>query len=536
MSATLPITAVTVHPDGALVRRRGSVAVTEQALVIGGLPLMLEPTSLRASVIGAPLQQVRIELDLEGQDRADEPTPIAELRSAQEQLRALEATIAALTAERQHAIRIAPGFDPEGPTPTAAQLEGWIALERAVDPWVAEIDEALRTHREQRRGLAEQINVLTTRIATLSDESLWQRWAPTRRVILAVGDPEEGADPTVELSYQIRGASWSPAYTLDANQELSSGRFAMRALVIQGTGEDWSGVTLRLTTAPSLRTIDLPSLPSLRLGTHQPPAPPAWRPLPAGFEALFPKDLQELMALEGSGEPEPPPRAAATSSGWSDDIDLGGAVEDDIDILADAEPWDIRGEDAEIEELAISVERSVDLPAPQHARVMRSPGLFAGSVGDAPTAPPPPSPVQSAQPAPPGGRPAAPTKPKRRKPAPKTPPPALEVEIDRLDYGRLRLRGYDARVGSRGRLQPIDDRELLAEAGLPAAAQDRLSSCLVSVRGRFSAIEDRALPPHHVLPAPVGEGDQTFEAEGLVDLPSDGRPHSVAVFAEPVEI
>ena len=55
MSVELPIAAVVVHRDGALVERAGKVAATGGRAVIGGLPLLLDERSLRVEVGGASL-------------------------------------------------------------------------------------------------------------------------------------------------------------------------------------------------------------------------------------------------------------------------------------------------------------------------------------------------------------------------------------------------------------------------------------------------------------------------------------------------
>ncbi len=98
----------------------------------------------------------------------------------------------------------------------------------------------------------------------------------------------EGADAGARLvfEYLVPGACWSPSYTvwLDGGEA----RIAMRAMVAQRTGEDWSGVPLTLSTAEPDRWVELPELTKRRIGRAQ-PAPPkrAYRAPPEGADALF---------------------------------------------------------------------------------------------------------------------------------------------------------------------------------------------------------------------------------------------------------
>ena len=58
----IPIRQVTVHPDGAMIRRQGEARSVDGHAVIGGLPLLLDTATLRVEVEGAPVVDVRLEL------------------------------------------------------------------------------------------------------------------------------------------------------------------------------------------------------------------------------------------------------------------------------------------------------------------------------------------------------------------------------------------------------------------------------------------------------------------------------------------
>jgi uncharacterized protein (TIGR02231 family) len=90
------------------------------------------------------------------------------------------------------------------------------------------------------------------------------------RVADAEIDAKQAGPLTLRLSYLVAGASWTPAYR--ATLDPASGEIALvsEAVVRQGTGEDWNGVSLRLSTAAPARGVAPPEMESLLL-----------RPMPA---------------------------------------------------------------------------------------------------------------------------------------------------------------------------------------------------------------------------------------------------------------
>ncbi|MEZ4235841.1 MAG: DUF4139 domain-containing protein [Myxococcota bacterium] len=112
----------------------------------------------------------------------------------------------------------------------------------------------------------------------------------------------------------------------------------------------------------------------------------------------------------------------------------------------------------------------------------------------------------------------------------------IEAPTDWLRYGELRLQAWSAPSGQRGRLQPVGEAERLRERRAPSAAVDRLVAQTEEAEARVAAARSRALPPHHVLPGPIAGTDVRIDAQGTVDLASDGLPHSVSVEAWPATL
>ncbi|MCA9492301.1 MAG: DUF4139 domain-containing protein [Myxococcales bacterium] len=523
---TLPLTSVVVHPDGALVHRRGALRPEGGRLVVRQLPLLLDPSSIRLSATGAAIGAVEVSLDVLGEDRGDEPALAAELRQATEALDRARGSLEGLRAERATLQRVVPSFDdePERRLPDPARLARWAALDDLLEQSLRDLDRRIRELARSVKEDEERLELLRMRVAGASSEAWWRRWIPTRVVRAAVHDVEDAVE--VELSYRIAGATWAPSYVLDADAGLERGRFSLRAQVTQATGEDWTGVRLSLTSASSDRRVDVPELAALRLGTRQPPAPAGFRDLPPGLDTLFPPDLRRLDGVRQEEPPPPPPEEPEEEE---------AAALDDLDLVGD-EPVP----EPEMAKMAAPMPPPMPQSMPMPARAMRkSSGLanavegvadwisggFGGSASESsmPVAPPASAPMPSAQPDMRKRRAAAP-----RRPEPEE-EPDVEVGGDLLDYGRLRLRSWDAPDGKRGRLHPAREEELLTEAGVPVSARTRFREQLDRCGRRATEATDQALPPQHSRPAPLEGSDVRFDADGDVDLPSDGRFHSVAV-------
>lgn len=554
MPESLPITQVTVHPDGALVTRSGAVTPRDGVVVVRALPLLLDESSLRASLSGGQLKGLELDLDLEGLDRGEAPEPFRAWREADHAVSVLDQETQLLRDLRAEVFDLQPPDPdeaPEGVSPGVAQLKAWLALNSSLEARAASLDARLQ---ELARALWEakmQRQVAYDALMSSSSEQLWRSWAPTRLLRLEV---EAEGPLQLDLSYRVEGARWAPAYTLRADAQLQEGRFVMRAVVAQVSGEDWRGVRLSLSSAPCARRVELPELAALRLGVAQAAPRPAWRPLPPGLDALFPQaELSEPTppspppaprpkahaspppppakpTRRDAPEPQRAPRHEEPEALFDDDDDgapmelsagdtmfFGAVAGSAAPTPAAAMPMPMAAPQsapppppAPMREEAVSRSRSM-LPSPKRKKMARG-------------APAP----DAAGGAPPGATPAAPFIP--------APPVTEEPAADILDYPRLRLADYTAPRGKRGRLAPVDATERAQEAGLPQAGVARLRDMLNQARRRAREVRGRHLPAHHVVPGPVDGAFARYEARGEVDIPSDGGFVQVACSSHPARL
>jgi len=91
----------------------------------------------------------------------------------------------------------------------------------------------------------------------------------------------------IEISYIIPGAQWLPVYKLYITKNFKEAKLLMGAQVAQRSGEEWKEAKLLFSAANLERIIQLPPLPSRRIGRTQPPPPPSFKEKSPPSYALF---------------------------------------------------------------------------------------------------------------------------------------------------------------------------------------------------------------------------------------------------------
>jgi len=284
------LTHVVVHESGAVITRR--VRVPEQAT--GNLILevnQVTPDAAHASVRvvipsgKATLVSVRsaIHVPKEVQERGPTVEELEVLRATfsalEDQLRALRERDA-----RWRNLSIAPSgrsaLNDEGPQ---GRTRAALALAELASDRRGLLGEKIRGVLEELENLQRQIHALELEDAQRSNKERQGAGHPTTRFLVQLSQVDGLKD--FELSYTVPQARWWPSYAL----HLSDGdaQLLVEAVVAQSTGEDWSGVSLALSTAVLSQEVRLPELFSLRLGRSQRPPPKGYRDAPDGLEKLF---------------------------------------------------------------------------------------------------------------------------------------------------------------------------------------------------------------------------------------------------------
>lgn len=245
-----PITQVTVYADRAEVVRtfKGRLEAGEQTLVFDRLPGATRLDQLRVEGRGAftlidirpetiqtkevANEQVRALLDaLKAQDLRNQALTQTEARLAFQRA-ALDKMLARLTTAGKESAN--PEMDP---------LK-WAAFLDFQDKQVTDLDRQALALQADREAVRAEVDRLNRELGALRGNE--RRSRLLAKVNL---DVREAGEVEVQLSYLVRGPSWSPSYDMRADTRDKSLEVTYHAEVRQATGEDWKGVALRLSTA-----------------------------------------------------------------------------------------------------------------------------------------------------------------------------------------------------------------------------------------------------------------------------------------------
>lgn len=257
------IVEVTVFRDRAEVVREVRIELPAGAstVEIEGIPFGVEADSLRVTAEGVPALLGAVEL---GQ-RAGKPVETAGFLAARDEVRRLEGALQALQAEVEvdgelraflaslrHAPAAASGALPAESLPDPAAVSGIYEL---LEVRLTEMATRKLERDERKRDLQEDLSVARARLETL-------RPRPSIRSRVAGVEVEtaRAGELTLRLSYVAPGASWRPAYRAALDAETGTVDLVAEGVVRQSTGEDWSGVSLRLSTASASQGVDPPFL------------------------------------------------------------------------------------------------------------------------------------------------------------------------------------------------------------------------------------------------------------------------------------
>lgn len=250
------VTAVIVYPDRAHVTSRGRAELTEgiHQLVIGDLPLALEPESVRAA--GSGTARVRLR-SVDVQRRHYAQAPAANVIALESRIDALQGRLQEMDdrmAVRQASIDHLDGLRKATTEYAWGLARGRLTVEKqaALLHFFEEQETRLRG---ELRGLAEEKRALKDELTKLQAELEQIRSARPRQRYEARLEVEvliAGAF-TADLTYVVNRAGWRPLYDVRLQEATAGGAAAVAvttlAEITQNTGQDWTDVRLSVSTA-----------------------------------------------------------------------------------------------------------------------------------------------------------------------------------------------------------------------------------------------------------------------------------------------
>ncbi|HEX5439276.1 MAG TPA: mucoidy inhibitor MuiA family protein, partial [Ktedonobacterales bacterium] len=278
------ITEVTVYPQGAQVTRQGRATVDapgEHALSFVGLPMQLDTGSFRATGTGPAGTRI---LSVESAHEYHETAPEESLIHLRDEIEQLERDIALLDERNALLVKQEQWLTSLGEQ--SARSLAWGLARGTAKPsdasgllaYTDEESQRLSAARQEiQRQRAETQRTLDARRRELARLSGAQQ--PDRLTAVARIETAAAGEVTLNLSYLVYGAEWTPRY--DARVDADAGRVALtqQGLVTQNTGEDWPQVALALSTARPSATTRLPDEPDpWYLDVYQPAPPPQAMP------------------------------------------------------------------------------------------------------------------------------------------------------------------------------------------------------------------------------------------------------------------
>ena len=244
------ITQVTVYADRAEVVRtfKGRLEAGEQTLVFDRLPGATRLDQLRVEGRGAfTLVDIRPET-IQTKEVAN-----AQVRALQDALKAqdlrqqaLNQTEARLTFQKSALDKMLARLTTAGKESANPEMDPlkWAAFLDFQDKQLAEVDRQLLALQADREAVRAEVDRLNRELGALRGNE--RRSRLLAKVNL---DVRQAGEVEVNLSYLVRGPSWSPSYDMRADTKAKTLEVTYRAEVRQATGEDWQGVSLRLSTA-----------------------------------------------------------------------------------------------------------------------------------------------------------------------------------------------------------------------------------------------------------------------------------------------
>lgn len=275
------IEAVTVYRGEALVTRKVPVPAFGSGqglreLVLTGLPEMIRPESLHAEGSGVLIRAVRFRTRPVTEDNREEVRALdAQILDLQRKIAANERKAGQLGEHRAYLASLQ-GF--VAPTAQAELTRGVLNAQT-----LEQLTQFVRAQRDelvvQELALANEGQDLAAQLTRAQREREQISASSTRTVREAVvlvapaggsgGGGQAGTE--LRLRYLVGGATWSPSYI--ARREGAGAaatdagmRLEYYAAVTQMSGEDWSGVTMTLSTATPSLTARAPRLEPIRLG------------------------------------------------------------------------------------------------------------------------------------------------------------------------------------------------------------------------------------------------------------------------------
>jgi uncharacterized protein (TIGR02231 family) len=246
------ISDVIVYTDRARITRQGTINLTgsETQLIVDRLPTSIDPSSLRVG--GSSNSDIKILSVNADRQRFTQPVGeklaevTAEVEALKTQMRHIGFQIATAQMQSDFLTGLKSKTEETFSSGLARQrltLSDTLSFIDTVGGKFTEYALLMDNYRQQYEELDKQLAVLRSRQQSFSNPQ------PMESYRVAIDISASPGEFQLELVYSVEGASWNPLYDLRVNTIAKQLQLTYLAEIRQRTGEDWSDVSLTLSTA-----------------------------------------------------------------------------------------------------------------------------------------------------------------------------------------------------------------------------------------------------------------------------------------------
>ena len=264
-----PITEVTLYPGIAAVQREARIEAQTRQLSFECLPASVDAQSLQiTSDEGVRIGEIKTLMQARHMAK-DCASPL------DQQIRTLEDQLAAIEAEESAAKLVGEFLQGVSKPGDEAKISAAQIASTSQALRQSSRDNSVRAHQIQR-----QKQDLQTQLQPLREDRD-RTGAQQAQVMKVTVQLASARAANVRLNYQVRGPSWQPSYRAQLSTVKNQVQLERQALVVQASGEDWSNVSLRLSTGQPTRSTQgaLPRPWVVDVVQPHPPMAPAPAPL-----------------------------------------------------------------------------------------------------------------------------------------------------------------------------------------------------------------------------------------------------------------
>jgi uncharacterized protein (TIGR02231 family) len=190
------------------------------------------------------------------------------------------------------------------------------------------VNTKLNTYLNEKHKDEQLIVKMDERIAKLNlqlEEEQKKEYQPGG-ILLVKFYAKEATNSTVNVSYNIVHAGWSPTYDIFADDSKSPVKFFYKANIRQNSGVKWDNVKLSLSTGNPQEGMQVNELSPWYLAFYQPPPPVPRNAVKRKAESAY---IQPGVQVAGSYSlSAPPPPAAGWSSGVTTSVDDNSTMDE----------------------------------------------------------------------------------------------------------------------------------------------------------------------------------------------------------------